>query len=275
MKAPLIAAVIAACVAACGDRDVLAKVGKTKIRQADLDAFAASRPQAARGSEETLRELVARALLAEGARARDLQARPEVAARVAAAEREALAQAFLDDASSQLDEAALRNLYTGAKDRLAKRAVHVAHVLYQFRPQSPSQREEARVKAMRASSRGRAGEDFAAIARTESDDKVSGARGGDDGVLEEGQVDPLFFDRVATLHKGEVSPPIETSYGFFVAKALEEPSLVTPTFEQARGTLAASARREAEAAALERLRSALKVEVHPERLRAVAASDHR
>jgi peptidyl-prolyl cis-trans isomerase C len=95
---------------------------------------------------------------------------------------------------------------------------------------------------------------------------VTASRGGDLGPILEGQVDPVFFAEAAALKGGQISKPFQTTFGFHVVKALEEPAVVTPGFDDVRGVLAAEARTTAERALLERLRGQISVELHPERL---------
>jgi parvulin-like peptidyl-prolyl isomerase len=101
---------------------------------------------------------------------------------------------------------------------------------------------------------------------------VSGEKGGDLGVVEEGQVDATFFKEAAALKRGEVSRPFETSYGLHLVQAVEDVQVVTPGFEEVKGRLAAEARREAEARLLAELRESIRVETYPERLQAASAA---
>ncbi|MBI1852790.1 MAG: peptidyl-prolyl cis-trans isomerase [Planctomycetes bacterium] len=73
-------------------------------------------------------------------------------------------------------------------------------------------------KAKAARARILGGEDFAAIARAESDDKLTKAAGGDMGRKQRGDlVAPLA--RVAfTMKEGEVSEPVLTVYGIHIIK---------------------------------------------------------
>jgi hypothetical protein len=55
-------------------------------------------------------------------------------------------------------------------------------------------------------------------------------------------------------------------------KAVEAADTVTPSFEEARGVLAAEARREAETALRQRLRREIDVTIHRERIPAAAGA---
>lgn len=79
-------------------------------------------------------------------------------------------------------------------------------------------RAEARAAAAAAERRARAGEDFAALAGELSEEPGAARRG---GLLEPGRegswVDP-FWEAAVALEPGEVSPVIETEYGYHVLK---------------------------------------------------------
>ena len=66
-----------------------------------------------------------------------------------------------------------------------------------------------------------AGDDFAAIARSVSEDPVSAADGGDLGWTPSGVFVPEFEQVIGTLAIGELSLPFETRYGWHIAEVLE------------------------------------------------------
>lgn len=250
--------------AGCSSGDVVAEVGKTKLRAADIDVAEAGNR---RDPGATLDGLVDRALLAEAAQGARLQEDPRIAARLAQSEREILAQAFLERAlENATREDALRARYARSKDALSRRVVHPAHVAVHEVASNPASRAAAEGKVSRAAARLAAGESFETVAEDTSDDVMTAGKGGDLGPIEEGQVDSAFFEAVVGLKRGEVSRPFRTSYGWHIARALEEPRAVMPDFEQVRGLLAAEARREAQADVLGKLRSEIRVVVHRERL---------
>lgn len=258
--------------AGCGDAQVVAEVGKSKVRRAEVELFrqdwsAGERPAPA----EALQALVDRTLLAEAARREGLAEDEQVRARVAAAEREVLARALLE---KRLEEATaegeLRKRYEAGKEALARRQVHVRHILVRLPGDAQGRaRAQSRINELHARLRG--GEAFEKVAQEGSEDRVSGEKGGELGVVEEGQVDARFFKEAAALKRGEVSRPFETSYGLHLVQAVEDVRVVTPGFEEVKGKLAAEARREAEARVLAELRESIRVETYPERLRAASA----
>ena len=251
----------------CSDESVLARVGKTKLRAADLAAYAAAR----RGASEAqaLQELIDRQLLAEEALREDLVQDPSVSARMHAAAREVLAQALLDKKLAA-GEAELRKRYAEKRAELQKRQIHVAQIV--VRLGQGASRDTARARAQELYGRALRGDSFEALAREASDDRASAARGGELPVLREGDADATFFDGAAKLHKGEIAPPIETAFALHIVKALDEPVIVTPPFEEIRDRLAARERSEAETRLLSELRSSISVEVHQGRLPSAAVA---
>ena len=65
------------------------------------------------------------------------------------------------------------------------------------------------------------GDDFAAIARSISEDPVSAADGGDLGWTPQGAFVPEFEQVIGTLEIDELSMPFETRYGWHIAEVLE------------------------------------------------------
>lgn len=65
------------------------------------------------------------------------------------------------------------------------------------------------------------GEDFAALAKKYSDDPSSGANGGDLGWQKRGTFVPEFEAVVYNLEKGQISPIVETEFGFHVIQLIE------------------------------------------------------
>lgn len=254
--------------AGCGGGDVVAQAGKTKVGVAEYRSFAAGLGgRLAADPAASLQAVGERALLAEAARRDDLDDDPAVKARLAASRREILASAYLDRAlEAAVREDVLKKRYDAEREKLARRRVHVAHVVARPAGIAPGDRAAAHAVIGKAYGRVAQGVPFEQVARELSQDPGTAARGGDLGPLLEGQVDPAFFEVVAALRAGETSKPFESPYGVHLVKALEDVQVVTPTFAEVRGKLAAEARTEAEAALLSKLRADIGVTLHPDRL---------
>lgn len=95
--------------------------------------------------------------------------------------------------------------------------VRARHILLFFPDlATPAQRDSVHTLAVDLRDRARAGEDFAALARTWSDDEGSGERGGELGWITPGTTVPPFDSAVFALEPGEVSDVVESEYGLHV-----------------------------------------------------------
>ncbi len=83
---------------------------------------------------------------------------------------------------------------------------------------SQAAREAARAKADSVLAEIRAGGDFEKVARRESQDSVSALQGGDLGWNRRGDMVPAFDAMMFYLNPGEVSPLVETQYGFHIIR---------------------------------------------------------
>ncbi|MDP2345517.1 MAG: peptidyl-prolyl cis-trans isomerase [Deltaproteobacteria bacterium] len=221
--------------AACGRRaDVVVVVDGVELRAADV-SLAGSRDR-----------LVDQALLAGAADKLGLDIEPDVTARVRKAERDALAAAVLErvvrDATS--DEA-VRRAWEERREHLARKRIHVRHIVLRDG-----------VDATAVLARVRAGADFAAVAR-----ELDPGNGGELPPLFEGQVDAAFFTAAWALQAGETSDVVVSAHARHIIRALESPTVVAPSFEEARSALVATLGAEATAQLLQRLRADGDVEI--------------
>jgi len=123
--------------------------------------------------------------------------------------------------------------------------------------QAPSV-DEAMKKARAIAAKLRAGADFAATARAESDDEQSGAQGGSLGPAKPDQLPPEIGGVVGKLKPGEMSDPVKTQYGIHIFK-VEQPSL-----EDLRPMLTQKIRQQAAGDEVKRLQAAAKVDLDPQ-----------
>lgn len=102
-----------------------------------------------------------------------------------------------------------------------------SHVLIEINDERSE--EEAKALASEISSKAKAGEDFAELAKTYSDDIGSKNVGGDLGFNTRGGFVTEFDDVLYTMSEGEVSEPVETEFGFHVIRleSIRSPELMT------------------------------------------------
>jgi parvulin-like peptidyl-prolyl isomerase len=121
--------------------------------------------------------------------------------------------------------------------------------------------EQARKRALDYRSRGVKGEDFAALARKFSGDAETRDKGGDTGLIHQGQLGLTDVEgEVEPLKPGEITEPIRTIYGFYLARVEEKRPGRQQTFDELNKTLfrqelTATKRREHFQAWVEALRS--------------------
>ncbi len=138
-----------------------------------------------------------------------------------------LAQAYLHSLTESPTAAANAKQYYDAHSADFDQ-VKVSGILVAFnQPGTPansaaSTRSEpdAQAKALDLEKRIKAGGDFAALARTESDQQSSASKGGDMGsfVMADQNVPSDIKDTLAKLQPGQVSEPIRAGGGFFILK---------------------------------------------------------
>ena len=161
---------------------------------------------------------------------------------------------LLDDPSIEITEADLEREY--AADKAAAEADEQrrsAHILLR----TGDERTEAQAIALLEDISGRitAGESFAELAETYSEDPGSAQLGGDLGAVGRGIFDPDFEAALWALDVGELSPPVKSAFGYHLIRLDGIETVEFPPFSEQRATLE------------ERLRRAAAEELFAERLR--------
>lgn len=162
-------------------------------------------------------------------------------ARMVAERRIALAEALRQHTEQQIgtpDFTALaREHYALKRDEFQLpdqfKALHILK-----RVQCDCDRDRQRQATEQLLTRLRAGEDFATLAKTESEDTRSAARGGDlDRWLKSEDLVPPFVDALKKLQIGELSDVVETEYGFHIIKKLDYQPAHQQSFEEVQASI--------------------------------------
>ncbi len=217
--APLAALLVAA---ACA-KDLVAVYEGGRVTGSELAAWIETRGREAarREPEQLLQALVATRLLAAEARAAGLAERPEVAIRLQQEElapwRAAL-QAHLR-AGIEVPGAEVEAFLAAHRADLERpRRVRLWNLFKQVpEAASPETREAIRREAESLRARLAAGEDFAALAASESDSQTR-FRGGRMGAIPPGTLRPEIEAVAFALEEGEISEVVETPEGFTVLR---------------------------------------------------------
>jgi len=219
--------------------------GDIRISKSDFERYVEALPPAYRAqmnSSEAKRkfanQLVEVFLLAQEARRRKLDQDPKTIAKIRLDTNQALAQALIAEVSAApADEAALRHAYDENKSQYEQ--LSGRHILIRFKgsavPLKPDQKdlseEESLAKIQDLRRRIQSGEDFADLARKESDDTGSGAAGGSLGSFGRGQMVRPFEEAAFSLAIGQLSEPVKTQFGYHLIQIQEKKN---QTFEEAR-----------------------------------------
>ncbi|MEZ4407773.1 MAG: peptidylprolyl isomerase [Polyangiales bacterium] len=117
----------------------------------------------------------------------------------------------------------------------------VAHVFIAV-PEDASEADvaAARARAADVTRRVRAGEDFAAVARAESEDTATRESGGDLGEIQAGTLPEALDHELTTMAVGAVSDPVRGPSGFHVLKLTSRRAVEPPPFAQVRDRLYAA-----------------------------------
>jgi peptidyl-prolyl cis-trans isomerase D len=139
----------------------------------------------------------------------------------------------------QPTEEDLKALYEEQKSQFATpERRKVSHILIATEADKPESGKAARDKADDLRARLLKGEDFAKLAKEFSDDKDSGAKGGDLGFVAKESMDPNFAVAAFALQKDELSQPVKTPFGYHLIKLTELIPGTVKAYAEARDELA-------------------------------------
>ncbi len=149
-------------------------------------------------------------------------------------------------AQIDLDEAALRRLYDSTRGNFGTAEQReVRHILVQVDSDADTATAEAAEKKINAlSERLRQGENFADLAKAESDDPGSAASGGNLGFFGKGVMDPAFEKTAYSLLKDQLSAPVRSSFGWHLIEVTSIQEEGIKAFEEVRDAILESYRDE-------------------------------
>jgi peptidyl-prolyl cis-trans isomerase D len=144
-------------------------------------------------------------------------------------------------------ESELRSFYEQNMARLASMEERrVSHILIAADKSAPAaERDKARSKAQSLLAEIKAAPDkFADLARKNSQDPVSAAKGGDLDFFARGAMVKPFEDAAFAMKKGDTSDVVETDFGFHILRVTDIRAPKQKTFEESKATLEEDARRQ-------------------------------
>lgn len=123
--------------------------------------------------------------------------------------------------------------YETNKDKLSvPDEVKASHILVKVGEKAtPEEKQKAKEKIDALRARAMSGEDFAKLAKENSEDS-SAANGGDLNYFRKGEMVKPFEDAAFGLEKGQISPVIETQFGYHVIKVTDKKAAHTLAYEE-------------------------------------------
>ncbi len=135
-----------------------------------------------------------------------------------------------------VDEAELKQLYQQEVESYEKREErNAAHILIQLEEGADPVAAKAKITELK--SRLTAGDNFAQLARENSEDSGSAEQGGDLGFAERGAYAEAFDEALFSLETGQTSDIVETEFGFHIIKLLAVRKPEPPTYEEVSAKL--------------------------------------
>jgi peptidyl-prolyl cis-trans isomerase C len=212
---------------------VVLSVGEDKITKAQFDMILSTLPpqqqpqvQTPKGRRDIAEKLAEILMLSQEAKAQKLDQTPKIQMQITLSTDQLLAAAMYRDLgeNAKPDDATLHAYYDAHKSDWEE--VKARHILIRFQgskmPLADGMKEltpdEALAKATELRAKIVAGADFAATAKESSDDKGSGANGGDLGAFGKGRMVPEFDKEAFLLPVGQISQPVKSPFGYHIIK---------------------------------------------------------
>ena len=127
-----------------------------------------------------------------------------------------------------------KDFYDKNPDKFAQpESVRASHILIMTKDADEATKKTARTKVDDVLKRAKAGEDFAALAKANSQDG-SASQGGDLGFFPRGKMVPAFDQAAFALKPGEISEVVTTEFGFHIIKLTEKKEGSTVPFDQVK-----------------------------------------
>lgn len=139
------------------------------------------------------------------------------------------------EASIEISAKDVEDFYTEYKeDRFTTPPrVHARHILFSVDANaSAEEKTKVRTAAAEVLAKARAGEDFAKLAETHSQDQATASQGGDLGFFARGRMVKPFEEAAFALSAGEISDLVESQFGLHIIKVeANEPEKTKPLTE--------------------------------------------
>ncbi|HWN99612.1 MAG TPA: peptidylprolyl isomerase [Blastocatellia bacterium] len=268
-----------------------AKVGDDEINAyhaanpKDFDAFLQGNPRLQQQAQDAQRDMIKKQygevkVLAEHARKDKIDQQDLTRLQVLLDRSSALAGAYMNDLQknsdklvsdgdieqyfadhgSEFDEVRLRHILISIEPKPAGDEEGAEAKDKKDAPKPPT-KEEAKKKAEALLARARNGEDFAKLAKENSDDPGSKDKGGEYDFFGRGRMVPEFEEVAFKLKPGEISEPVETQFGYHIILLEERRAATSASDPKVRQQITDKLKQEKVEARVDEITAASSVEV--------------
>lgn len=233
--------------AQAANSDIIAEVGAQPISAGDLapyfENFTTGQRDALKQNpaalNQTVRLLLLQQALIKEAEAAGWDKDPQVAEELARLRQRAIAESYLRTVAKVPDsyptDSEAKAVYDARKSSLlVPRQFQLAQI-YISNPKTADKATEEQTRSQLdsiAKKLKQSGADFAAVARAESEERQTAARGGEVGWVAETSLQPEIRAKLGA--KGSVTEAIRLGEGWYFVKVLDVKDARTPTFEEAK-----------------------------------------
>lgn len=229
---------------------VVAKIGDRKITLADFKRvtgyFDAERQKMLETNpqlkETVLKQFVQSIVISDLAKQKGFDKDPALREQVQFFSDNFLANEYIKREVAQkvtVSDDEIRSYYDSHRDEFkTPEMIKARHILVKVDPAaSADDRQKAKEKAEMFLKKIKNGEDFAKLASEVSDDPGTKPKGGDLGFFPRGRMVKPFEDAAFSLKPGEVSPIVETQFGFHVIKVEDKKDAAVEPFDTVKELL--------------------------------------
>ncbi len=231
--------------------DPIARIGTEEISPEKIRAYLDNLSPTDRSALEkqpallnqAVRALILQQVLFKEAQSAGWEKQPEVLERLDRVRQGIVVESYLEAVTKVPEgyptEAEVKAAFESKKDTLIlPRQFQLAQIFVEQTGPDKASADKAKQRIDELSKKVRAtGADFAAVARAESDETETAARGGEIGWLAESSLQPEIRSRVATLGKNAVSEPVRLDDGWYLVKVLDLKESRPATFEEVKPQL--------------------------------------
>jgi peptidyl-prolyl cis-trans isomerase C len=235
-------------------KDVLAKIGTKEITKSEVEAYAGLYPEQQqalikadpRMEEVLVRNLVSIMVVSDVAKKKGLEKDPTIRKQIDIMKNEYLARTYIQKevlGKIKLTDKDYEAYYNAHKKEFENpEMVRARHILVAVKPNATEEEKKAALKkAEDILEKAKKGEDFAKLASEYSDDPGSKAKGGDLGFFSAGSMVGKFEQAAFTLKPGEISPVVETEFGYHIIKVEERKAAEQQPYDAVKDQVIAKA----------------------------------